>query len=64
MTEKLEKNVGLLVSTLTIIAILFSGFVWINSKFNSIEKDLVVIKTVLISKEFVKPEVFASKETK
>lgn len=38
------------VDTLIVLAALAGGFLWLNGKFNDIDKDLAVIKTVLIMK--------------
>jgi len=58
-----HKNLGIVVSFLSVVAMLFGGFLWMNNKFNAVERDLIVIKTVLITKDFVKPDVFASQTT-
>ena len=36
------------VDTITILAAILTSFLWMNGKFNEIEKDITVIKTVLI----------------
>ena len=38
------------IDTLIVLGVLGSGFLWFNGKFNAIDKDLAVIKTVLILK--------------
>lgn len=47
------------VDTLAVIATVLSGFLWINGKFNDIEKDIAVIKTVMIMKNIVGPDVLS-----
>lgn len=44
------------VDTVIVLAALFSGFLWINGKFNDIDKQLVKIETVLIMKNIMPPE--------
>lgn len=46
--------------TATIISIL-GAFVWLNGKFNTLEKDMAVIKTVLIMHEIM-PKELATRE--
>lgn len=43
-------------SVLAIMAALAGGFLWMNSKFNAIEKDVAIIKTVMIMKEIMPRE--------
>lgn len=38
------------------ISIMFAGFMWMNSKFNALEKDVLVIKTVLIMQKIMPSE--------
>ena len=42
--------------TIVVMATLASGFLWINGKFNEIEKDISTIKTVLIMQRIMPPE--------
>ena len=51
------------VDTVVVIGIMFSGFLWMNGKFNAIEKDLVVIKTVLIMKGIMPSELAKSEHS-
>ncbi len=55
------------VDTVIVLGAIFSSFLWMNGRFNevdtrftSIEKDIVMIKTVLIMKNIM-PTEFASK---
>jgi hypothetical protein len=41
---------------LSIISTIIVSMLWINSKFNELEKDMAVIKTVLILKQIMPPE--------
>jgi hypothetical protein len=47
---------------LIIIAMLFSGFLWMNGKFNDIENRLSKIETVLIIKGLCPPDVLGVKK--
>ena len=50
--------------TLAVIAIMFSGFLWMNGKFNALEKDMAVMKTVLIMKEIMPIDLAVNMENK
>jgi hypothetical protein len=39
--------------TISVIGSIFLGFLWMNGKFNGLDKDLTVIKTVLIMKNIM-----------
>ena len=39
------------VDTVIILTAFASAMLWINGKFNSLEKDMAIIKTVLVMKE-------------
>ena len=41
------------VDTVIILGGILSSIIWMNSKFNNIEKDIAVIKTVLIIKNIM-----------
>jgi hypothetical protein len=41
------------VDTVFIIGSILSSMIWINSKFNDIEKDIAIIKTVLMMKDIM-----------
>jgi len=49
------------VDTIVILGAILSSMLWINGKFNDIEKDVVMIKTVLILKNIM-PSELAKKE--
>lgn len=51
------------VDTVIILSGILSSIIWMNGKFNTIEKDLTVIKTVLIMKGIM-PSELAAKEGK
>jgi len=42
--------------TLCIISIIIGSMLWINGKFNDLEKDIITIKTVLIMKQIMPVE--------
>lgn len=44
------------VDTIFILAALASSFLWMNVKFNSLEKDIAVIKAVLLMKNIMPAE--------
>lgn len=50
------------VVTAIILATCGSCMLWMNGIFNSIEKDLVVIKTVLVMKQIMPPELCHNKD--
>ncbi len=54
MTRKnfdIAESIGIIAALLTIMAMLFSGFIWMNVKFNSIDNRLTKIETILIVKD-------------
>lgn len=56
--EWLKKHTDLLI----MLSAFASSFLWMNGKFNDIEKDIAVIKTVLIMKNIMPCEFAKSKE--
>lgn len=48
------------VDTVVILGAILTAVLWMNSKFNELEKDITVIKTVLIMKGIM-PELLAEK---
>lgn len=44
------------VDTVIILGAIISSMLWINGKFNDLEKDITIIKTVLILKQIMPPE--------
>jgi hypothetical protein len=48
--------------TVIVLATLFGGFLWMNGKFNAIEKDITIIKTVLIMKGILPTELASNTE--
>jgi hypothetical protein len=46
----------------SIVVIGVTGFLWLNSKFNSLEKDIAVIKAVMVLKNILPPELCKEKE--
>ena len=44
------------IDTLVILGGIFSSFLWMNGKFNELEKDMAIIKTVLIMKDIMPKE--------
>jgi Ca2+/H+ antiporter len=47
------------VDTVIVLASLFTGFLWINGKFNDLNTRLVRIETVLIMKQIMPAEIMA-----
>ena len=45
--------------TVVVLTALFAGFLWMNSKFNELEKDIAVMKTVLIMQKIMPSELAA-----
>ena len=41
------------VDTVIVLGAIFSSMLWLNAKFNSIEKDIAVMKTVLIMQKIM-----------
>jgi len=52
------------VDTVIVLAAIFSGFLWVNGKFNDINTRLVRIETVLIMKNIMPQELAKEKEVK
>lgn len=50
------------IDTLVILGAFASSLLWINGKFNELEKDVAIIKTVLILKNIMPHELVAQKE--
>lgn len=48
--------------TVIILTAILSSVIWMNGKFNDLEKDMTVVKTVLILKNIMPPEM--AKENK
>lgn len=48
--------------TVIIIGAIVSSMLWMNGRFNEIEKDITIIKTVLIMKNILPPELAAKEE--
>lgn len=42
------------------IGLMASGFLWMNSKFNDLEKEMAIVKTVLIMKNIMPVELAIS----
>lgn len=47
--------------TIVVLTALFTSFLWMNNKFNDLEKDMTIIKTVLLVKDIM-PKELAVKE--
>lgn len=52
------------VDTVIILGSILSSVVWMNGKFNELEKDILVIKTVLILKNIMPSELAKAGEEK
>lgn len=50
------------VDTVVILGGILSSVLWMNHKFNSIEKEILVMKTVLIIKDVMPKEIAANLE--
>lgn len=48
--------------TVIIVGAIISSVLWMNGRFNEIEKDITIIKTVLIMKNILPPELAAKEE--
>lgn len=49
------------VDTVIVLGGILSSVLWMNNKFNKLEKEMLVIKTVLIIKDIIPKEVCVSK---
>lgn len=49
-----------LINLLTIIGFFCASFLWMNAKFNNLEKDMAVVKAVLIMKNIMPMELAKS----
>lgn len=49
--------------TITVLAAIAASFLWMNNKFNQIDKDLAVIKTVMILKGIMTPDLIAKNQS-
>lgn len=49
---------------IAVIAAIISSLVWMNGKFNQLEKDIAIIKTVLIMKNIMPDELACTQEDK
>jgi hypothetical protein len=47
--------------TVLVLGAIFAGFLWMNTKFNELEKELAIVKTVLIMQKIM-PSELAVKE--
>ena len=52
------------VDTIVVLGALATGFLWINGKFNEMEKDISTIKTVLIMQRIMPAELANKLEEK
>lgn len=50
------------VDTIVILSAFASSVLWMSGKFNDIEKDIAIIKTVLIMKQIMPPELAHGKQ--
>lgn len=53
-----KKHGDAVIVSITVLTSMFASMIWINSKFNEIEKDIAIIKTVLIMRNIL-PESLA-----
>lgn len=54
--EWIKKHTDLMMIVITILGSFLTSFLWMNGKFNDLEKDMAVIKTVLIMKNVMPAE--------
>lgn len=54
--ENIKKHADTVIILLTIVSSLLGSTMWMNSKFNDLEKDIAIIKTVLIMKNIMPTE--------
>lgn len=52
------------VDTVIVLGAIFSSMLWVNGKFNNLEKDVAVIKTVLVMKNIMPTELAKTAEEK
>ena len=52
------------VDTVMVISSVIASMIWMNAKFNEIEKDIAVIKTVLVMKQIMPNDLAKFKEVK
>ena len=50
------------VDTVIIVTAIVGWMLWVNGKFNQIEKDMAIIKTVLVTKEILPKELAVALE--
>ena len=50
------------VDTIVILAAFGTSLLWMNGKFNELEKDMAIVKTVLIMKGIMPSDIAKSKE--
>jgi len=43
--------------TAVVVSCMFAGLLWMNGKFNEIEKDVAIIRTVLVMKQILPCEI-------
>jgi len=61
MTSFFTKHADSCAVIVTIIITVFTSMMWMNGKFNELEKELAIVKTVLIMKNIM-PAELAAKE--
>jgi hypothetical protein len=59
--EWFKKHIDSIAIIFSIITTMIGAMIWLNGKFNTLEKDILVIKTVLVMKNIM-PSGIASKE--
>jgi hypothetical protein len=58
--ELLKKHVD----TVVIVTAIVGSMLWMNGKLNQIEKEIAIIKTVLVKKQILPPELALKEEKK
>lgn len=61
--DEIKKHFDTIAIILTIIASLLGSTLWLTGKFNALEKDLAIIKTVLIMRDIMPKELAQTGET-
>ena len=54
--DEIKKHTDTIIILITLISAFCVSFLWLNGKFNELEKDITIIKTVLIMKNIMPVE--------
>jgi hypothetical protein len=53
MMDTIKKHLDTVTIIITTIATILAGVMWLNTRFNELEKEIAIIKTVLIMKNIM-----------